>query len=638
MPRTSRRRRLELTNVQSASAQPRRVVGVLPDVTGVDRIFSYLVPPELDARIVPGVVVRVPLGARRVRGWVVEEQAAALDLDLKPILAFVSYGATEDVVDLARFGVWRYAGRLRAFLVAAMPPRDVKELDASPRRSVSGPVARTDDGVLVLALTDVVTTALATALGDEAAAQAPVLRLPPATSRLEIAATVRALLDDRGIADTLLVLLPEHADVARLVGLLRQGGEDVASYPEEWLGARRGARIVVGTRNAVLAPLEHLGAILVVDAEAEAYVNERTPTWRADVLARERARKGRIGCVLISATPSLDVLGTIAPRVVTPLYERTGWPHLEVIDRRSDDPRAGLFAESLAEIVRQARHLEPNRSVVAVLNRTGRARLLACSACGELVACERCGAALRERAREASVEGGGASELECPRCLLSRPVICAACHSTRLKTLRIGVAKAAEEFGALIGETAVEVTAATETLPVRTGLLVGTEAVLHRVRAASLVVMLDFDQELGARRLRGAEHALGLLARAGRLVGGRAPNKSGFARRVVVQTRVPDHLVLRAALSGNPGLLEAQERETRAELALPPFSALALASGDQAAEVASELASVAAVQVAASDPGGYLIRAVDSEAMSNALAGIDLAGLQVRVEVDPEHI
>jgi primosomal protein N' (replication factor Y) len=616
---------------------------VLPDVTGVHRIFSYAVPPELDALIQPGVVVRVPLGARRVRGWVVEEQSVESDLTLRPILAFVSFGATSEILELANFGVWRYAGRLRAFLVAATPPRNVRELapkrlDRSPGESAkvgTEPSKLTSDAELVTALR----SALAKARTAAPTEPPRVLRLPPATPRLEIVASVRALLDETSTSDTLLVLLPEHADVERLVALLRRGGDEVATYPEDWIAARSGARVVVGTRSAVLAPLEGLGAILVLDAEAEAYVNERTPTWRADVLAAERARRGGVPCLLVSSTPSLDVLDKNEPLLVSPLYERAGWPLIEVIDRRGEDPRAGLFAQPLAEIVRQARAAEPNRSVVAVLNRTGRARLLACRNCGLLVGCERCGAALIEAER---LQHEHASEtvtsLACPRCSLTRPMICSACHSTRLKTLRIGVARAAEEFSALIGEPAAEITGATSELPTGVGLLVGTEAVLHRVRAASLVVMLDFDQELGAKWLRGAEHALGLIARAGRLVGGRKRTRSGFSRRVVIQTRTPDHVVIRAALAGDPGLLAANEAKTRAELHLPPFAALALVSGEESGEFVAALADTEGIEVGAEESRGYLLRAESSAALADALAIFDAAGRQVRVEVDPEHV
>ena len=101
--------------------------------------------------------------------------------------------------------------------------------------------------------------------------------------------------------------------------------------------------------------------------------------------------------------------------------------------------------------------------------------------------------------------------------------MCAACGSTRLKRLRLGTARAAEELAALVGEPVDEVssTAVPREDAGAAGVLLGTEAVLHRARVASAVVFLDFDQELAAPRYRAWEEALGLLAMAGRLVGGR---------------------------------------------------------------------------------------------------------------------
>ena len=185
------------------------------------------------------------------------------------------------------------------------------------------------------------------------------------------------------------------------------------------------ASVIVGTRSAVFAPLERLGGILVLDAHDEAYTNERTPTWQAPVLARQRARISQVHCLLVSATPSLDLIGDVPVHRVPEAIERAGWPRIEILDRRGDDPRSGLFAPALTEIVRGARREEPGRPVVAVLNRIGRARLLACGTCGSLVVCERCGAALRERERTADREPGpGAPPLICPRCDLARPRIC----------------------------------------------------------------------------------------------------------------------------------------------------------------------------------------------------------------------
>ena len=621
---------------QGVQAPLGRVVGVLPDVTGVDKIFSYLVPDSISEQVVIGSIVRVPLGSRRVRGWVVEEQESPVEVALREIHSFVSLAATPELVELARFGAWRYSGRLRAFLVAASPGHNVRELRR--RRVVDDTV--TPDAVTPDALTpDAPTPGVGSVVGDAVElslkGSGDVLRLPPGTPRLDIARAAIASFHCRVADGSIVVLVPEHADVERLVGLLRHRGEDVAIYPEEWERAREGASVIVGTRSAVFAPVERLGGVLVLDAHDEAYTNERTPTWQAPVLARHRARIAAVECLLVSATPSLDLIGDVPVHRVAEEIERPGWPRIEILDRRGDDPRSGLFAPSLTEIVRGARRAEPGRPVVAVLNRIGRARLLACGTCGSLVVCERCGAALRERDRTAGGESpSGSPALICPRCDLARPRICSECHSTRLKSLRVGVSRVAEELAALIGEPAAEVTSATVDVP-RTGLLVGTEAVLHRVRSASLVIWLDFDQELGANRLRGAEQALALLGRSGRLVGPRSAGIAGYPRRVVVQTRFPEHLVLQAALAGDPGILSAAEAETRSELRLPPFSALALLSGEEADEVASSIRSAGNVEVGEKRAAGYLIRASDEATLADELAALEVASLQLRVEVDP---
>lgn len=620
---------------QGVQAPVRRVVGVLPDVTGVDKIFSYAVPSSLGPQVEVGAIVRVPLGSRRVRGWVVEEQVAPGDLALREVHSFVSLAATAEIVELARFGVWRYAGRLRAFLVAASPDHNVRELrgdrppgDVSARPAPTGGTPTTSQGAAV-------GDAIARALGGAG----DVLRLPPGTPRLEIARAAIAAFREASAGGSILILLPERADVERLVSLLRGSGEDVAAYPEEWERARSGAGVVVGTRSAVLAPLERLAGLLVLDAHDEAFTNERTPTWQAPVLARARARISGVRGLLISSTPTLDLLGGAPAHRIAPEVERAGWPRIEIIDRRADDPRSGLFAPALGEIVRGARREEPSRPVVAVLNRTGRARLLACGACGSLVTCERCDAAIREQPRlaDADVDADmGKGSLVCPRCDLVRPRICSRCHSTRLKSLRLGVTRVAEELAALIGEPAAELTATTVEVP-RVGLIVGTEAALHRVRAASLVVWLDFDQDLGANRLRGAEEALALLARSGRLVGPRAA-VSGYPRRVVVQTRLPEHLVLQAATAGDPGLFAEVELERRRSLRLPPFAALALISGEEADAVAGLLRSTGQVEVGEKRATGYLVRTSDERALADALAGVDAPARQLRVEVDPLRV
>jgi primosomal protein N' (replication factor Y) len=155
--------------------------------------------------------------------------------------------------------------------------------------------------------------------------------------------------------------------------------------------------------------------------------------------------------------------------------------------------------------------------------------------------------------------------------------------------------------------------------------LVGTEAVLHRVARADAVAFLEFDQELLAPRYRAAEEALALLARASRLVGGRRG-------RVLVQTRMPHHEVIQAALLADPGRLSVSEAAVRAALGLPPDRALALISGEGADRFVQGLEHV---EVNGPDAGRWLVRAADDDALASALAAAPRPAGRLRIEVDP---
>jgi primosomal protein N' (replication factor Y) len=291
--------------------------------------------------------------------------------------------------------------------------------------------------------------------------------------------------------------------------------------------------------------------------------------------------------------------------------ERAGWPLVDVVDRRGDDPRSGLYSDRLVDLVRSG------RTVVCVLNRKGRGRLLACASCGEVARCERCGAAVEQ-------PGEG---LRCRSCGMERPVVCLGCTSQRLRLLRAGVSRAREELEALVGAPVAEVSADTVEAPA-TSVVVGTEAALHRLRRADAVAFLDFDQELLAPRFRAAEQALALLARAGRLVGGRAG-------RVLVQTRLPGHEVLDAALHADPGRLASAEQARRVALGLPPETALAEVSGPQAEAFVAGLPS--SVEVLGPHAGRWRVRAPDHATLCDALASVPRPPGRLRVEVDPQR-
>jgi len=489
------------------------------------------------------------------------------------------------------------------------------------------------------------------------AASPALVRLPPVGSRLDLVSTLLAQFDPS--QSSVLALTPERWEAETLARRLHRQGIDVALWPDEWARATC-AQLVVGNRNAAFARIAHLGAIVVLDAHAESYRDQRSPTWNAVVLAKERAQRAGVPCVLVSPCPTLELLDSTRLVEVDRAVERAGWPSVEVIDRRVEDPRSGLYSPMLAPILVGAIEAHPDRPAVCVLNRTGRARLLACSGCGALVRCEVCGSALIQRV---VAEPGAARTLHCPSCASEAPAVCGLCGATRLKTLRVGVARAAEELGALTNRPVVEMSGARAQGSNGSGgplariqgeggtIVVGTEAVLHRLRAASIVVFLDFDQELLAPRFRATEQAMVLLARAARLVGGAAGSDgapSGRAPgRIVIQTRLPEHDVIVAAVRADPERYTDPELARRRSLGLPPTRALAVVSGDGAAELVAALnvhvpphvappdgpPSVAVESVQLGD-GRFLVRGARPDVLAEAFAATGLVGSGARVEMD----
>jgi len=177
-----------------------------------------------------------------------------------------------------------------------------------------------------------------------------------------------------------------------------------------------------------------------------------------------------------------------------------------------------------------------------------------------------------------------------------------------------------------------EVTGASSELP-DSEVLIGTEAVLHRVTRADAICFVELDQELLAPRVGAAEQALALLARAARLVG---PRSAGG--RVLVQTRLPRHSVVLAALHGDPARLGEDERPVRQALSFPPFAALARVSGSAAPAYVAALAAQPQVDVGEPADGRWLVRAPTVEALCDALAATSRPPGRLRVEVDPPRL
>jgi primosomal protein N' (replication factor Y) (superfamily II helicase) len=557
------------------------VARVVVDVTGLDKQFDYLVPEPLRARVAVGSMVRVELQGRRVGGWVVEVGLADGSVPvakLKPLMKWSGIGPTGEIIQLARWASVRWgAGRLRPFMVAASPPTMVGVLPSS---------------TVHVSASDVVLPWL--------------VRLPPASDAMTV-------IDEALAAGPTLVIHPSVDEARRLAARLRRDGRSVALHPEQWAHAAAGVDVVIGGRSAVWSPCAGMRSIVVLDEHDEGLQEERSPTWHARDVAVERARRAGVACVLVSPCPSASALHWAGAAMRRPSVseEREGWPILELVDRSRDEPwKRSLLTSPLIQ------HLRGKGRVVCVHNTKGRARLLACRMCKELQRCERC---------QAAVVQDDSGALVCHRCGTVRPMVCQACGSGALSLVRPGVSRLREEIEAAANRPVGAVTGENESLP-DCDVLIGTEAVLHRAGRADIVAFLDLDAELLAPRYRAGEQAMALLARAARLVGGRAGGG-----RLLVQTFLPRHEVLQAVLYADPSRAAKVELSRRELLGLPPFTALAAVSGGGAGDYA------AATGLEASSSGDVvLLRAPSWETLGAALVATPRPkGSRLRIEVDP---
>ncbi len=570
------------------------VIRVLPDVSGLNKVFDYFVPDGLSGPAVDiGTIVRVDLHGRRVAGWVVDlDVDPPQGIELEPIRKISSFGPTADVVALANWVAREWSGRWAAVLTTASPEPYVHRL----------PPLQTS------------TVAAGPATGAERLFEGSgprIVRSAPAADRFDIVRAAAA----KGPS---IVVTPDQRSAARYAGRLARSGVRTHRYPDRWAGGFSGG-VVLGARSAVFASVPDLASIVIIDEHDDALANERNPTWHARDVAIERARRADVPCVLVSAAPSPAAVHAVDDiRLPDRTEERDGWPIIQLVDRRSEDPgRSNLFSDALA------RRLRNGGRALCILNRKGRAVMMACGSCGELVR--------SVGGDELMTEIDGV--LVAPRSGETRPLVCASCGGTKLKRLRLGVSRAAEELSVLLREPVGEVTGTSkggEGLAHR--VVVGTEALLHRVASAETVAFLDFDNELMAHRYRAAEQAMALLVRAAAIAGRRSEGG-----RVLVQTRAPEHRVLHAAVRANPEYFTSAELEFRAASGLPPFGGLASVSGGGAGAFVEPLRARLDVELIGPDADGrYLVKGPDRSSVASALAGLSRPKSgRVSVAVDP---
>lgn len=365
---------------------------------------------------------------------------------------------------------------------------------------------------------------------------------------------------------------------------------------EQWHRIRRGeARVVVGTRSAVFAPLANIGLMIVDEEHDSSYKQESTPRYHARDTAVMRAKLAAATIVLGSATPSLESWhnaqqGRYARIEMHERVKQRPLPQVELIDMRREFQETGqehLFSRALIEETQAT--LARGEQVIILLNRRGYSFVVMCRACGEKLDCENCSISLTHHKPVAGSDdrAHAGQRLECHYCGYKRtvPKRCPKCDSEHLYFLGAGSQQGEERLqeifpNARIGRMdrdTVRRRNDMERLLMRLhsgeiNLLVGTQMIAkgHDIHGVTLVGVVGADFALGLPDFRAAERVFQLLTQ----VSGRA-GRGELPGKVIVQTYHQDHYAVQfAAKHDFHGFVE-KEMKYRKWMHYPPYSALA---------------------------------------------------------------
>ena len=355
---------------------------------------------------------------------------------------------------------------------------------------------------------------------------------------------------------------------------------------EQWHRIKRGeARMVVGTRSAVFAPVADL-ALMIVDEEQDAsYKQEETPRYHARDVAVMRAKMVNATVVLGSATPSLESYFNAKQHKYTLLelpdrVEQRPLPEVEIIDMRQEFQETGheqVISRKLAEEIKQ--RLERKEQVMVLLNRRGYSPVVLCRTCGKTLECRNCAIAMTHHKRS--------RRMECHYCGYTAPVpkACMHCGSEYVYFLGTGSEKLEELLHGMfpqarIGRLDRDTVRSREDFEralnaLNEGeldLLVGTQMIAkgHDIHGVTLVGVVGADLALGMPDFRAAERTFQLLTQvAGRAGRGQTPGT------VVLQTYFPDHYAVQYAAKHDFVGFYDKELQFRKWMHYPPYSALA---------------------------------------------------------------
>ena len=618
---------------------PPVVAKIITDLA-LDREFDYLVPGELQGLVQIGSVVRVPFGRRRARGFVTGLADRSDFPNLKAIDSLVDGPPLfdEQMLRLARWIADYYAAPFENAIAAVLPAavrRDGAKFKEQLVAAVRAPAAPAPEEEAALAKKsprqaaawallkerrEMTAAALAAETGVSLqglrsleqkgwlALAKGVIRRDPHARMTVLPTCAPALMDEQTAAlaaiQTALdaglgaiALVPEIALTPQTMERFRgRFGETVAvlhshlsdgERHDEWRRIAAGrARVVVGARSALFAPVRPLG-LLVVDEEHEpAYKQDESPRYNARDVAVMRGRLESCAVVLGSATPSLESYrharaGKYRLARLTKRVDRRTMPTVRVVDMRVEAEKAGaahLLSQELIEAVRL--RLARAEQTMLFLNRRGYATTVMCPLCGHVETCPNCSVKMTYHRHSET--------MMCHVCGNVRPVPSRCsnpeCRAPNIKMAGVGTQRVEAAVKKIFPKARIarmdsDTTGAKDSHAQILGkfrrgdidILIGTQMIAKGLDFpnVTLVGVIHADLSLQMPDFRAAERTFQLLTQvAGRSGRGDVPGE------VFIQTYTPFHPAVQSARAADFETFFDQEIEMRREMRYPPFTRL----------------------------------------------------------------
>ena len=391
---------------------------------------------------------------------------------------------------------------------------------------------------------------------------------------------------------TAIVLVPEISLTPQMLDrfIARFGKEEIAVIHsklsigeryDEWNKIKEGkAKIVIGARSAIFAPVQNIGIIIIDEEHDSSYKSEAVPKYDAKEIAKKLAKENKCPLILGSATPDLNTYykakqGKITLLELTHRANNSKLPEVEIVDLKMElaNGNRTMLSVKLHDAIEK--NLQEKRQTILFLNRRGYSTFIMCRECGYTVKCKNCNISMTYHKTE--------NKLKCHYCGYEENVVtvCPECKSTKIRYFGTGTQKLEQEINKIFPQ-ATTIRMDVDTVTKKNSheeilnkfrnenidILIGTQMVVkgHHFPNVTLVGVIAADSSLNIDDYRANERTFQLLTQ----VAGRA-GREKLDGRVIIQTYTPDNFSIICAKKQDYEMFYNTEIALRKQLNYPPF-------------------------------------------------------------------